>query len=140
MTSEASAVKCLSWNINGSFANKIPILDVVFEQNEVVCLQEHFVTSRSKSILSFNSSVSVYSVSAKQLSGKGRPTGGIATFVRSTLRSSAFEVNDNFLAIRLRAVFLLMYICLQITMMSVRSVLLLILVINSASVLTVLDP
>ena len=111
MTSEASAVKCLSWNINGSFTNKIPILDVVFEQNEVVCLQEHFVTSRSKSILSFNSSVSVYSVSAKQLSGKGRPSGGIATFVRSTLRSSVFEVNDNFLAIRVEGcVFINVYL------------------------------
>ena len=46
-----SSLTLLSWNINGSFINKIPVLESLCSEFIVICLQEHFVTKHGLNIL-----------------------------------------------------------------------------------------
>ena len=101
----------ISWNINGSFIEKLPILSDLSVEHDVVCIQEHFITVQSENLLELNHIAKAYKVPAKQSGSRGRPSGGLATFVRSCVLSSLFEKSDNFLAVRIEScVFINVYL------------------------------
>ena len=101
----------ISWNINGSFIEKLPILSDLSVEHDVVCIQEHFITVQSENLLELNHTTKAYKVPAKQSCSRGRPSGGLATFVRSCVLSSLFEKSENFLAVRIEScVFINVYL------------------------------
>jgi hypothetical protein len=89
----------LSWNINGSFTNKLSVLQSLSSSYNVIFLQEHFVTKHGINILTLDGMTS-YSVPARKLNNRGRPSGGLVIFVKLALRSSSFKLNDHYLAVR----------------------------------------
>ena len=54
---------------------------------------------QSENLLELNHTTKAYKVPAKQSYSRGRPSGGLATFVRSCVPSSLFEKSDHFLAV-----------------------------------------
>ena len=68
----------ISWNINGSFIEKLPILSDLSVEHDVVCIQEHFITVQSENLLELNHTTKAYKVSAKQSGSRGRPSRGLA--------------------------------------------------------------
>ena len=93
-------IRFLSWNINGGLIKKKPILENILHNHDILCLQEHFLTNHSLSLLDISSTFKTFSVPAKRSASKGRASGGIATYVASNLNSSVFFSSDSFLAVR----------------------------------------
>ena len=92
----------LSWNINGGLLVKIPVIKGLLSNCDVLCLQEHFLTSHSLGLLKIDNNFTSYSVPAKRSASSGRPSGGIAMLVRTSCRSSIFDSCDFFLAVRVK--------------------------------------
>jgi len=67
-----------------------------------VCLQEHFATSLSLTLLNLSPNHQVFTVAAKRSRTYGRPSGGLATHVRSSLSTSMFDSGLDFLAVKIQ--------------------------------------
>jgi hypothetical protein len=76
----------------------------------VIFLQEHFATKHGINTLTLDGMKS-YSMPTRKLYKRGRPSGELVTFVKSTLRSSLFELNDHYLALRVDSS---VYICVYL--------------------------
>lgn len=93
-------LKVVSWNMNGGILAKLPLVEQLVQEYDVVCLQEHFLTTEGLQLLEVNDSSSVFSVPAKR-SGRGRPSGGISILVRRSLNPSLYKQSDFFLGVRI---------------------------------------
>lgn len=89
----------ITWNINGNVINKLPILENLIRNHNIVCLQEHFLINEGTELLNIGDSIDLFAVGAKS-SGSGRPSGGIAILASKSLRATVFQVSDNFIAIK----------------------------------------
>ena len=106
----SSSVRFLSWNINGSFVSRLPVLNGFRANYNVIFIQEHFLTKYSVNLLKLQESLSYY-VPAQQRKNRGRPSGGPGTFVCVPLRSSPLAPSDHFLAVRVEGcVFINVYL------------------------------
>ena len=93
-------LKVVSWNMNGGVLAKLPLVEQLVQEYDVVCLQEHFLTTEGLQLLEVNDSSSVFSVPAKR-SGRGRPSGGISILVRRSLNPSLYKQSDFFVGVRI---------------------------------------
>ena len=93
-------LKVVSWNMNGGVLAKLPLVEQLVQEYDVVCLQEHFLTTEGLQLLEVNDSSSVFSVPAK-CSGRGRPSGGISILVRRSLNPSLYKQPDFFVGVRI---------------------------------------
>ena len=64
--------KMSSWNINGSVIEKLPFLESSLCCNDVLCLQEHFLTASSVSVLKLTDYIQLHPVPA--ISSENRET------------------------------------------------------------------
>jgi exonuclease III len=96
----APQLKVCSWNINGNVIEKLPFLESALCCNDVLCLQEHFLSTSSVSLLKFSDNIQVFSVPAVA-SGRGRPSGGVAILVNSHLAVQLFSQNECFVAVKI---------------------------------------
>ena len=72
------------------------------ESCDVLCIQEHFLSSESLDILSLDGWLKVFGVSAiTSQSGKGRPSGGIAVLARAELLPALHSSSDNYVAVKI---------------------------------------
>ena len=68
----------------------------------MLCIQEHFLTACSLGLVKISPSYSTYSVPAKSIHSRGRPSSSITTLVTTDLKSRVFESNDNYIAVRMK--------------------------------------
>ena len=90
----------ITWNINGNVINKLPILENLIRNHNIVCLQEHFLINEGTELLNIGDSIDLFAFGAKS-SGSGRPSGGIAILASKSLRATVFQVSDILLLSRL---------------------------------------
>jgi len=97
----SSELHVISWSINGSFTAKIPLIKTFFHSANVLCLQEHFITTVGENLLKLDSSLVTYSRGARS-SGADRPSGGIAVYVKNHLDPGLFRHSDYFVAVKIK--------------------------------------
>jgi hypothetical protein len=120
----SSSVRFLSWNINGFFANRLPVLNGFRANYNVIFIQEHFLTKYSETLLKLQEYTSYY-VPARQRKNRGRSSGGLGTFfVFPFTLASSKQVITSWLS-ELKGVYLLTFIYLLIIVVMNPSVVLL---------------
>lgn len=93
------SIRVVSWNLNGGVVDKMPLLEGLLCYNDVLCVQEHFLSNQAVSLLELNDGVKVFATPAKS-SGRGRPSGGIAILVSSRLNPILYKSSDFFVAVK----------------------------------------
>ena len=93
-------LRAASWNLNGGVMKKLPLLERLLCFNDIVCLQEHFLSIEATSILELNKGVKAFAVPAKS-SVKGRPSGGVAILVSGALNPVLYKTSDFFIAVKI---------------------------------------
>jgi len=91
-----------TWNLNGNILNRSIFIEDLLSRYDIVCLLEHFATSLSLSLLNLSPNHQVFTVAAKRSRTHGRPSGSLATYVRSSLFTSMFDSALDFLAIKIQ--------------------------------------
>ena len=97
----ACSISLLSFNINGN-KDKVSVIDKFINDYDIVCLQEHLLSSTGSSFLQRSTSCQLFLINARTTFG--RPSGGLACFVKwslSGLNPTCLCLNDHFLAIQL---------------------------------------
>ena len=61
--------------INGNLLNKISILEGMLLNNDLICIQEHFLPSPSLSLFDKSTDFCTFSVPVKRVHSQGRPSG-----------------------------------------------------------------
>ena len=82
--------------------NRSVFIEDLLSRYDIVCLQEHFATSLSLPLLNLSPNHQVFTVAAKRSRTHGRPSGGLATYVRSSLSTSMFDSALDFLAVKIQ--------------------------------------
>jgi len=59
-----SPLRVFTRNVNGAIIEKLPFIEGALCSTDVLCLQEHFLTSHSVSLLKYNDSIRVFAVPA----------------------------------------------------------------------------
>ena len=93
-------LRVASWNLNGGVKKKLPLLERLLCFNDIVCLQEHFLSIEATSILELNKGVKAFVVPAKS-SVKGRPSGGVAILVSGALNPLLYKTSDFFITVKM---------------------------------------
>lgn len=94
------SLRITSWNINGAVINKRPLLCQLMADCDVLCLQEHFLSSEGLALLQLDGWVKVFGVPALS-SGRGRPSGGVALLIRAELMPKSIASSDFFMSVQL---------------------------------------
>ena len=77
-------------------SQKLPLIETLVQNNGVVCLQEHFLSTKRLSLLKVqNVASTAISISIRRKS-RGRPSGGLA--ILSRFQVQTIEVSDRFIA------------------------------------------
>ena len=92
----AWALSLLSWNINGKVVDKGLVLSELLSTNEIIFLQEHFLSDERKNLLSISQNSYLLFHPAKMNKSRGRPSGGLA--IISQFSINFLESNDHFIA------------------------------------------
>ena len=79
---------------------KITVLEQLCLTEEIICLQEHFLSNDSRNIFDALPSHMVHFVPAKKPKKRGRPSGGLATLISGHINSELFASSNHFLAVR----------------------------------------
>lgn len=96
------SIRILTLNINGGFVQNSSVLYELVSEHDVTCLQEHLLSELSIILLDTKEGFIWYATLTKQNSAGGRPSGGLATEVNSTLRSVLVESSNYFLFVKWR--------------------------------------
>lgn len=96
---DSSNFRVLSWNIQG-IGKKMVAIESLMKEYTIICLQEHMLDSDHINILKVSSSFNVHSVAATRSSDVGRPRGGIATFIRTDIKSEVVFQTECILAVQ----------------------------------------
>ena len=83
-------ISVLTWNINDKVDDKIPILIQLLKKYDVMCLQEHFLSTDKKELLKISPNFFVFLSSAIYTAAHGRPLGGLA--IMTTLTCNQIEI------------------------------------------------
>lgn len=90
----------LSWNMNGNFAERHPIVCEMLKSNQIVCIQEHFALPISVGQLDIFRANNMYVVPAVRKKDQGRPSGGLVTYISNDVESKLFFSTQNILAVQ----------------------------------------
>ena len=99
MNEQHASTKIVSWNMNGGVSHRIPLNEELCWRGNILCIQEHLLTSDSLSLLKFSDNHTFYFVPAKSRQ-RGRPSGGLAIVCSSAVDSESLHTAENFMFIR----------------------------------------
>ena len=95
----ADTVRLVSWNLNGGVIKKIPLLEGRLCCNDVVFVQEQFLSKQAVNRLEINDGVKSYVVPASSL-GRKRPPGDLAILSSCTLNPSLYKTEEFFVTVK----------------------------------------
>ena len=99
MNEQHASTKIVSWNMNGGVSHRIPLNEELCWRGNILCIQEHLLTSDSLSLLKFSDNHTFYFVPAKSRQ-RGRPSGGLTIVCSSAVDSESLHTAENFMFIR----------------------------------------
>ena len=102
MVGHKVSMRCLTLNSNFGLVQKPSVFDELQSKHDVICSQGYLLSQLSVS----HFETTCYATPAKQNSADGRPSGGLVTYVNSTLRSMFVDSSDCYLAIKVDNVFI----------------------------------
>jgi len=73
MNLSTTAQTVLSWNIYGGILVKLPVIKGLLSNCEILCLQEHFLTSHSLGLLKTDNNFATYLLPTKRSTSNGKP-------------------------------------------------------------------
>ena len=99
-----SSISCsiVLWNLSGNLLNQPLFLKDFLSKCDIMCIQEHFTTTLSLSLLELPTNHKVFLVAAQCSQSRGQPCSCLATFVKSCFPLSIFYSASDFLAIRIQ--------------------------------------
>jgi len=92
--------RVVSWNVNGSFSTKIAMSKQRCLTEEILCIQEHFLSADDMKLFNTVSSHVLHFVSTKSPRNRGHPSDGLATIIDRHTNSKQFVKSDHFLVVK----------------------------------------
>ena len=79
---------------------KLPLLERLLCFNDIVCLQEHFLSIEATGIIELKKGMKCFAVPVKS-SVKGRPSGGVVILASGVLNPVLYKTSDFFIAVKI---------------------------------------